>query len=169
MKNPRSSTRAEPWFAHRWPWFIIAGPLVVVIASLATTVIAVRTDDGVVAGDYYKQGLLVNRRLPSTAAPAPHYAATLVLDGRRLAVRPDLGDVRGDALVVTLSHPASGARETLALHRDADGDFVGEIASGATGRWIVAFDARDWPLPTTVVERGAAPTSVRVATSSAIR
>ena len=35
MKNPPSSSRAEPWFAHRWPWFLFGGPLVVVIASLA--------------------------------------------------------------------------------------------------------------------------------------
>lgn len=169
MRNPPSSSRAEPWYAHRWPWLLVAGPLVVVIASLATAWIAVRTDDGVIAGDYYKQGLLVNRRLPGVAQPTPHFAATIVLDGARLAVRPEAGDVRGDTLVVSLLHAASGTREVVALERNDAGDFVGQLRSDRQGRWIVTFDSRDWPLPTTLVDRGAAATSVRVATSGSIR
>jgi hypothetical protein len=169
MKNPPSSSRAEPWFAHRWPWLLFAGPLVVVVASLATAWLAVRSDDGVVASDYYKQGLLVNRRLPSVAAPTPHFAATIVLDGRRVSVRPELGDVRGDALVVALLHPASGTREAIALARDDAGAFVGELRNDLPGRWIVTFDSRDWPLPTTIVDRGSGAASVRVATSDATR
>ncbi len=169
MKNPRSSSRADAWFAHRWPWLLIAGPLVVVLASLATAWIAVRSDDGVVASDYYKQGLLVNRRLSGIAVPTPHVAATLALDGRRVTVRPDRGDVRGDALVVAFHHPSSGTRETIALARDAGGAFAGELRNDLAGRWIVTVDSRDWPLPTTIVERGPGPTSVRVATSDAIR
>ena len=169
MRNPPSSSRAEPWFRHRWPWLLFAGPFLVVIASLATAWIAVRTDDGVVAGDYYKQGLLVNRRLPSAGAPTQRYAATVVLDGRRLTVRPDEGDVRGGALVVALQHAASGTREVVALARDDAGAFAGEIGSDRQGRWIVTFDSREWPLPTTIVERGPGSTSVRVATSGAIR
>jgi len=140
-----------------------------VVASLATAWIAVRTDDGVVAGDYYKQGLLVNRRLPSAGSPTPHFAATIVLDGRGMTVRPDVGDVRGDALVVALMHPASGTREVVALARNDAGELAGELHSDLPGRWIVTFDSRDWPLPTTIVDRGPGATSVRVATSGAIR
>jgi hypothetical protein len=140
-----------------------------VVASLATAWIAVRTDDGVVAGDYYKQGLLVNRRLPGVAQPTPHFAATIVLDGANLAVRPEAGDVRGDTLVVSLLHAASGTREVVALERSDAGDFVGQIRSDRQGRWIVTFNSREWPLPTTLVDRGAAAASVRVATSGSIR
>ena len=41
----------------------MAGPFVVVVASLASAWIAIASDDGLVAEDYYKQGLLINRRL----------------------------------------------------------------------------------------------------------
>ena len=68
MKSPASSFRAERavarWYREPWPWLLMAGPLVVVAASLASAWIAVKSDDGVVADDYYKQGLAINRKLP---------------------------------------------------------------------------------------------------------
>ena len=155
------------WYRQPWPWLLIAGPLLVVIACMATTIIAVRSDDGVVAGDYYKRGLLVNQRLPKDGAVTPHYAATVDLDREgAVRLRPEAGDAAGDFLRVTLHHPASGTRETLTLRRGDDGSFEGTLAQSREGRWIVTVESIDWPLPTTVVERGHA---VRVATSSAIR
>jgi len=146
---------------------LIAGPAIVVIACMATTVIAVRSDDGVVAGDYYKRGLLVNQRLPKDGAVTPHYAATLALDADgAIRVRPEAGDAHGDFLRVTLYHPASGARETLTLRRSDDGAFRGKLAESREGRWIVTVESADWPLPTTLVDRGA---TTRTATSAAIR
>jgi hypothetical protein len=134
---------------------------------MATTVIAVRSDDGIVAGDYYKRGLLVNQRLPKDGAVTPHYAATVTLGPRgEIAVRPETGDAQGDFLRVTLYHPGSGTRETVSLRRNGDGDFEGTLAKAQPGRWIVTVESTDWPLPTTVIEGGG---RVRIATSSAIR
>ena len=167
MKSPRSSSPANSWYREPWPWIIVAGPLTVVIACMATTVIAVRSDDGMVAGDYYKRGLLVNQQLPKGGLVTAHLGALLALapDGE-LKVHPEAGDPQGDFLRVTLSHPGSGARETLSLRRNADGDFVGMLAQSREGRWIVAVESTDWPLPTTFVERGR---DVRVTTSPSIR
>jgi hypothetical protein len=139
----------------------------VVVACLATTVIAIRSDDGVVAGDYYKRGLLVNQRLPVSGAVTPHHAATVALgDGGEIEVRPVAGDPQGDFLRVSLHHPASGTRETISLRRNGQGSFAGTIPHAHAGRWIVAVESGDWPLPTSVIERGA---TVRVAVSDAIR
>jgi len=173
MKSRRSSSPGSnvpptgAWYREPWPWIIIAGPLTVVIACMATTVIAVRSDDGMVAGDYYKRGLLVNQQLPKGGMVTAHLGALLALapDGE-LKVHPEAGDPQGDFLRVTLSHPGSGARETLSLRRNADGDFVGMLAQSRDGRWIVAVESTDWPLPTTFIERGR---DVRVATSPSIR
>jgi hypothetical protein len=157
----------QPWYREPWPWFLIAGPLLVVVACMATTVIAVRSDDGVVAGDYYKRGLLVNQHLPKDGAATPHYAATVALHASgEIDVRPETGDARGDFLRVTLYHPETGARETVSLRRGADGSFEGTLSRAPAGRWIVSVESADWALPTTVIERGG---RVRVATSSAIR
>lgn len=169
MRNPRSSFPASslPWYREPWPWLLIAGPLLVVVACMVTTVIAVRSDDGVVAGDYYKRGLLVNQRLPRDGAVTPHHAATIALGtGGAIEVHPIAGVPQGDFLRVTLYHPASGTRETVSLRRGGNGGFAGTLAHAHAGRWIVAVQSGDWTLPTTVIERG---DTVRVAVSEAIR
>jgi len=135
---------------------LIAGPAIVVVAGIATTVIAVRSDDGLVAADYYKRGLLVNRRLAEMPpAPLPiTVSATLDAAGtlRIVARGPDDED---ETLVANLLHPATGTREQVTLVRGADGHFAGTIASTGRGRFVVAFAPRHGPWPTTVVERGA--------------
>ncbi len=174
MKNPRSSSQgsslprsAAAWYREPWPWLLIAGPLTVVVACMATAVIAIRSDDGVVAGDYYKRGLLVNQQLPKDGAHVPHLAATLSLDPRgEVRIHPEAGDAQGTFLRITLAHPASGARETITLSRNGEGEFVGNMADARPGRWIVSVESADWPLPTTVIARGS---TVRVATSPAVR
>ena len=52
-----------PWYRQFWPWFLIALPACVVIAAIATALIASRHADDLVADSYYKDGLAINRRL----------------------------------------------------------------------------------------------------------
>src|SRR5215467_12274136 len=52
-----------PWYRQPWPWFLITLPAIAVVGSVTAAVIAVRTDDGVVAADYYKRGLEINAQL----------------------------------------------------------------------------------------------------------
>lgn len=159
--------RPVSWYREPWPWFLAAGPLIVVVASMATTVLAVKSDDGVVATDYYKQGLLVNQRLPKDGVTMPHLAATVALAASgEVRIHPEAGDPPGEFLRVTLYHPASGVRETLTLARRDDGDFSGTLHEPRSGRWIATVESSAWPLPTTMLERGR---EVRVATSSSIR
>ena len=172
MKNPRSSSRSSssqslPWYREPWPWLLAAGPLIVVVASMATTVIAVKSDDGMVANDYYKQGLLVNQRLPKEGVTTPHVAATVSLGaGGEVRIRPEAGDPQGDFLRVALYHPASGVRETLTLARRDDGAFAGTLKDARSGRWIATVESAGWALPVAMVDRGG---EARVATSSSIR
>lgn len=45
--DPSSSTSPQPWWRYRMVWLVIGGPLVVVVASLATAVVAIRGADPV--------------------------------------------------------------------------------------------------------------------------
>jgi uncharacterized protein len=56
-------TKAAPWWKHGFVWMILGGPAVVVVAGIATLVIAVRTPDPVVAADYYRRGMEINKTL----------------------------------------------------------------------------------------------------------
>lgn len=162
MRNPVSSFLTESpvehdarrWYREPWPWLLTAGPFVVVIASLASAWIAVKSDDGLVAQDYYKQGLLINRRLEH-AAPDPERrlgAMITVAAGGEVRVHMEgLADAP-PSLRLTLAHPAMGSRpEIVMLERGADGDYVGALPEQTPGRWIVTLEADGWRLPTTTV------------------
>jgi uncharacterized protein len=61
MKNANTDT--QPWWKYRYVWLIIAGPALVVVAGFVTLAIAIRIPDPVVAEDYYRRGLDINKTL----------------------------------------------------------------------------------------------------------
>lgn len=68
----RGTDSTKPWYRHRWTWGLMAGPFIVLVAGAITTTIAIRTDDGLVARDYYKRGLMINKVLQQANAAAEH-------------------------------------------------------------------------------------------------
>lgn len=54
---------AAPWYRHRWPWILMAGPAVVIVAGFITAWLAIISYDGLVEDNYYKVGLAVNQQL----------------------------------------------------------------------------------------------------------
>lgn len=51
----------QPWFRNPMVWMVIFFPSLAVVAGIVTIIIAVKTDDGLVVDDYYKQGLAINQ------------------------------------------------------------------------------------------------------------
>jgi hypothetical protein len=47
MSNP-SHRPSDPWWSHGMVWLVISGPLIVVVAGIATAVIAIRGADPIV-------------------------------------------------------------------------------------------------------------------------
>jgi hypothetical protein len=62
MSNPRMNSSAPAWYREPWPWLLMLGPALVIIAGVVTAYLAVVSNDGLVEDDYYKQGLTVNQR-----------------------------------------------------------------------------------------------------------
>jgi hypothetical protein len=62
MKDEQASPGA-PWWRYGHVWLVISGPAVVVVAGLVTAWIAVRWADPVVATDYYRRGMEINKTL----------------------------------------------------------------------------------------------------------
>ena len=71
-----------PWWRHGHVWLLIAGPAVVVAAGVATVLIALRHPDPVLAEDYYRRGIEINRTLARDKALMP------ALQGRNHAATP---------------------------------------------------------------------------------
>jgi uncharacterized protein len=160
MKNPASSFRAERpsrrWYREPWPWLLMAGPFVVVGASLVSAWIAVRSDDGVVADDYYKQGLSINRKLQrADVGPVRPLGATITVTARgevRVLIE-GLVDAPKD-LRLKLVRPNSATGNAIVILRPGpDGEYIGMLPERTPGRWIVTLESGTWRLPTTVTGR----------------
>lgn len=139
--------RVQAWYREPWPWILMAGPAAVVVASLVTAWLAIRSDDGLVADDYYKQGLAINQTLGrSDAAERLGIEAELHLaDGR---VRVWLGAAAGrDTLTLRLMHPTrAGMDQSLNLAAVEPGVYEGLLQPLRPGRWHVVLENRDWRL-----------------------
>ena len=77
-----SPANSVPWWRHGHVWLLIAGPAVVVVAGVATILIALRHPDPVLAEDYYRRGVEINRTLARDKALMP------ALQGRNHAATP---------------------------------------------------------------------------------
>jgi len=77
------TTTSAPWWKHGHVWLLIAGPATVVVAGFATLWIAMAAPDPVVAPDYYRRGIEINKTLR-----AQDKAQLPALQGRNHAVTP---------------------------------------------------------------------------------
>mgnify|MGYP003949294939 CR=1 FL=1 len=73
---------SQPWWKHGHVWLLISGPAAVVVAGLLTAWIAVASPDPVVAEDYYRQGVEINKQLARERAMLP------AVQGRNHAATP---------------------------------------------------------------------------------
>lgn len=46
----------QPWYKNFWPWFLMVGPIFVVIASVSMFFVAKQNMTDLVSDDYYKDG-----------------------------------------------------------------------------------------------------------------
>ena len=154
----------EPWYRHRWPWLLMAGPLMVVVAGVFTAYLAVTSNDGLVDDDYYKQGLAVNKlgeREQRAAALGLQAEVMQRSDGAqlRLLLRAGTDFVLPEVLVLRLVHPTrGGADQRVVLRADGGGSYSGKLAAPLAGRWHLSLedDRQRWRLTGTwLIEKNA--------------
>ncbi|TSA12588.1 MAG: hypothetical protein D4R74_11075 [Betaproteobacteria bacterium] len=141
------NTPSNPWYREPWPWILMAGPAVVVVAGLFTAWLAVSSDDGLVVDDYYKQGMAINQTLGrSDAAVRLRIGAEFqFVDGK---VRVLLAGPAGKgALMLSLVHPTlAGMDQTLKLNMMQPGVYEGRPGPLRAGRWHLVLEQSDWRL-----------------------
>ncbi len=88
MPDPEPADSKAPWWKFGYVWLVLAGPAVVVLASLVTLYLAMVGKDPVVDEDYYRKGVEINRTLadnPDSLTPAiqaRNHATTGVAPGK---------------------------------------------------------------------------------------
>ena len=149
--NVANSATPDPWYRHPWPWLLMAGPAIVVVAGFVTLSLAIQSSDGVVADDYYKQGNAINMTLGrDTRAHQLGYRAQLSMtnEGRVslnfVAASPGVNSLR-----LTLRHPTrSGFDREILLARGADASYTAAMPPIDASRWSLTLEdeARTWRL-----------------------
>ena len=152
MTQLQNQTLAKPWFRQPWPWILMSGPAIVVVAGIATAWIAVKSNDGLVTDDYYKKGLIVNQTIArSDRATDLGLGARISVTASQLKVglfATDEKFVVPAAVSVTISHPTrAGLDQTHILERKDDG-YAAEFRLPSAGHWLVLIEdeERSWRL-----------------------
>ena len=139
-----------PWYRHRWPWILAAGPAVVVVASFITLWLAISSSDGLVTEDYYRKGLAINQTLAlSERAQALDLEAgvSLKLDSISVRVGSKMpGFTLPKQIRVTVSHPTRAGLDQSQVLTLLDGRYTGRFRLPAAGHWVVLLedDAKTW-------------------------
>lgn len=129
-----------PWYRDRWPWILISGPAIVLVAGAITTWIAFASADGLVAEDYYRKGLGINKMLArEEAARRRGIDAEVRLTQKKMEV--GLSGEQPEVIFVHLVHATrAGHDQRLRLERTAGGRYETEIAPLPAGRWRIAIE-----------------------------
>lgn len=140
-----------PWYREPWPWLIMLGPATVIVAGVITTVIAFRGADGLVADDYYKQGLAINRVLErEQRAVGMHVRGTVmyVAATGRVRVQVSADTPLPAVLTLRLAHPTrAGMDQAVMLRSLQPGLYEGALQLPESKRWLVALEGGNWRLP----------------------
>ncbi len=162
--HPQAS---RPWHREPWPWILMSGPAAVIVAGFFTLALAYRSEDGLVADDYYKRGLAINQVLSrDERARRLDLHASASLSGMRarvllLGAAETLPELR-----LRLVHPTRSGRDQLVVLRAvAPATYEGTFAplEGESRRLVLEDPQGTWRLTGTWISRretatlGAAP------------
>ena len=134
----------NPWYREPWPWLLMAGPAAVLVAGGFTMWIAFSTSDGLVAQDYYKQGMAVNKVLAKEQNAARlGLSAVVGLAGDRHRIVVTLAGAEPREIGIRFVHATrSGHDLALRLARVGPGRYEAAVpADLPPGRWNVNIEA----------------------------
>jgi hypothetical protein len=131
---------SKPWYREPWPWILMSGPAAVIVAGSATMWLAFGSSDSLVADDYYKRGLAINRVIArEEAARRLGLSAELLVTPGKLSVALH-GDAP-EAIFVQLAHATrAGYDLRLRLPRVGAGRYEASLPPLAPGHWHVTLD-----------------------------
>lgn len=144
-----TSSPPPPWYKQFWPWFLISFPAIAVIAGIATIILAIKSDDGLVKDDYYKAGLAINKTLErEQKAQALNLSAKVNWDILTQSISLELAGKTKDSpqqIRLILAHTTRADHDqTVPLFLAPDKKhYVGRTKKIKNGNWIVILEPED--------------------------
>jgi hypothetical protein len=152
MQPARAS--ATPWYRVPIVWLAIALPLTAVIAGFTTLWLAIVSDDGLVADDYYRRGQEINRDLTRDRAAAARGLKAMLRwqppGELRIRFNVEAAALPTQLEVQFLHATRGGLDQKILLTRAPDGSYRTLLPALADGRWHVQLAGDDWRLSGTL-------------------
>lgn len=138
----------RPWYRETWPWLLMLGPAVVVVAGFITLWLAIKSFDGLVADDYYKKGLGVNQDLSRRERAATlGITARLEHDAPARKVRATLTGDGPPMLNLRFTHPTRAGQDVkVELKQITKGQYEGPLLLPAQSKWNIELSAANWAI-----------------------
>ena len=163
----RISSVVKVWYREPWPWILMSGPAIVVVASLFTAWIAYKTSDGLVTEDYYRKGLSAHQTIESSEkAVSLGLRAGVRVESGIMSVRlwaNDKGFQSPTVLKLTVSHPTrAGLDQVSMLIRNQTNEtsahpqgetYTTAVRLPTSGHWLVLLEdeQKSWRLMGNVI------------------
>jgi len=147
---PDRDHHPEPWYRQFWPWFLIALPGSVVIASFVTLWLAISRPNPMVVDDYARIARSTEQRLErdqAAAALGVHAEIRLIEGANIVEVRLLPETVAPESLELRLSHPLVEERDQVIKLMRVPGGWSASLEPPA-GRWYLQLypGDRSWRL-----------------------
>ena len=144
---------SKPWHKYPLVWMMLAIPFSAVIMGVIMIWLAVDTDDGLVADDYYKQGLEINRVI-SRDKKAAELGLSAVIEfdnsARIINIQFDKGslDAFPKSLTLNIQHATRENSDlTVLLDHGIDDRYIGHVKQDISeGVWYFEIADADWKL-----------------------
>jgi hypothetical protein len=144
MEQPKLIGNQTPWYREPWPWILMSGPAVAVAASFVSLYLAAAGADPLVADNYYKEGLAINRAIDrDRAALAQGYRAVVMVSPAGTRVRVQLTGLGAlpDALRLRFVHPTkAGMDQNVTARQIQPGWYEAAIELAPAARWYVQLE-----------------------------
>ncbi len=151
--SPTPLRTTAPWYTQRWPWLLMLGPAIVIVAAVITGYLAYTRQDAMVVDDYYKRGKTINLDLRrDRVASAQRLSVALRYDATTRVVDGELtsfGKPVTAPFRILLAHSTQPEKDlVLAAFPNAQGRFAVPLPALAQARWKVNVEGgkRDWRL-----------------------
>ncbi len=147
------NTDKKPWYRYPFVWMIIAIPSSAVIMGFHFFWLAVTSDDGLVADDYYKQGMAINRNLERDSSAKDNSISALFEMSNtenwiKLALDKGVLDTYPDTLQLKLQYAVHDHNDVdLVLNHGQGNQYIGIIKQPLIdGKWYLEVSHGAWRL-----------------------
>ncbi len=145
--------QSKPWYSYPLVWMMILIPFTAVIMGVVMIWLAIDTDDGLVADDYYKQGLEINRVIKRDKKAAElELSGVIAFDNStrmiELQFNKGLLDDYPRRLSLHIQHATRENSDLTVLLDHGIGDgYIGHVKQSISeGVWYFEIADADWKL-----------------------